>query len=70
MNIWLTVKELSAELQYSEQYVRYLIAGRSRKYGDRTRKESPKINEKYIRKINNGRRVKYLIHSSILETLK
>jgi len=70
MNIWLTVKEVSTELECSEQYVRYLIVGRTRKYGDRTRKESPKIDERYMRVIRNGRRIKYLIHSSILEKLK
>jgi hypothetical protein len=47
-----------------------LIVGRTRKYGDRTRKESPKIDERYMRVIRNGRRIKYLIHSSVLEKLK
>jgi hypothetical protein len=79
MNLWLTVQDLAKELKCSEQYIRYLISGRNRKYTNevtktlRIKKDLPKINPSMIRCERIGfseKRIKYYIHNSVLSLLK
>jgi hypothetical protein len=72
MSVWLTVDDLSRKLNCSSQYVRYLISGRRRIYSNRTTMDMPKIPESFVRVAYYGeskKRIKYFIHSAILQIL-
>lgn len=72
MSVWLTVDDLSNKLNCSEQYVRYLISGRKRKYSNRVKLDMPKIPENLIKVTYYGeskKRIKYFVHSTVLQVL-
>jgi hypothetical protein len=67
---WLTVKEASEILNCSVQYVRYLIAGRNRKYPNRIKTDDGVIPKSLIKIDGTPKKPKYLIHEFAVQTLK
>jgi hypothetical protein len=70
MSLWLTVPEVANKLNCSTQYVRYLISGRTRKYPNRIKQDSPVIPYNAINVIRYGNKIKYYIHVSAFENIK